>query len=213
MKMNKHKEWSVTRSETFWRDIAPGEHVLQIYDNKDAFIDTLASFVGTGINAGESVIVIACAEHKKQLEYKLRQHVLQLDTLKEDHRLTILDADETLEKLCRDGMPDEELFQKVISGQVNRARGKEGRTVRAFGEMVCLLSEKGNYAGTRKLEELWSRFCREEKISLYCAYPRSVFEEKGEEHLRDICSCHTKIIKVTKKPLMEVMYQDVEKTA
>ena len=212
MKMNKHKEWSVSRSETFWKDIAPGEHVLQIYENKDAFIDTLASFVGTGINAGESVIVIACPEHRKELEYKLRQHVLQVETLKEDHRLTILDAGETLEQLSGEGMPDEELFQKVIGGQVNRARGKEGRTVRAFGEMVCLLSEKGHYEATKKLEGLWSRFCREEKISLYCAYPRSVFHENSE-HMKDICTCHTKIIKVTKKPLMEVMYQDVEKTA
>jgi hypothetical protein len=210
MKMNGNQNWSLSRSEEFWRDIAPGEHVLQVYENKASFIDTLAAFVGAGINAGDSAIIIAFPEHIHLLEEKLIEHVLQLETLKKDDRLIFLDAEETLQSLMTGDLPQPEKFESVISALVKKAAGREGRKVRAFGEMVAILSQAGNFEGTRRLEELWNSFCNREGISLLCAYPKNLIEEGTEDQYRQICNCHSKIVKDTAKPLIEILYRDTK---
>jgi NAD(P)H-hydrate repair Nnr-like enzyme with NAD(P)H-hydrate epimerase domain len=54
---------NLAKSEIFWGEIAPCDHVLQIYEDDDIFLDALTGFVGGGINAGDAVIVIATATH------------------------------------------------------------------------------------------------------------------------------------------------------
>lgn len=212
MKMEKSGKWSTSKAEIFWKDIAPGEHVLQIYDDPEIFIKTLAAFVGTGINAGETVIIIAEPAHRKLLEEKLTQHVLQLDTLISDERYIALDARETLDSFMVGEIPDQEKFNAVISKEIRRAKGKENRKVRAFGEMVALLWETGNHEGTLLLEDFWNELLEREKISLFCAYPHSIINGSIQDRLH-ICNTHSKIIGDTKKPLTEVMYQEIPKSA
>ncbi len=208
--MKRNPNRTLSRTEIFWRDIAPGEHVLQVYEHKKSLIDTLAAFVGTGINAGDSAIIIAFPEHIHLLEEKLIEHVLQVESLKKDDRLILLDAEETLQSLLTNGMPDAGKFNSVISSQVKKARGKDGRKVRAFGEMVAILSEAGNFEGTRRLEEMWNEYCKKEGISLLCAYPKDLLDKGTEDQYQHICNCHTKILKDTNRPLIEIMYQEVK---
>ena len=207
--MNGSQGWCLSSSDKFWSDIAPGEHVMHIYEDRGSFIDTLAAFVGNGINTGDSAIIIAFPEHIHLLEEKLINHVLQVESLKEDNRLILLDAEDTLQSLLTEGMPDPEKFNSVISAQVEKARGGVGRKVRAFGEMVAILSESGNFEGTKRLEELWNFYCKKEGISLLCAYPRQLLEKGTEDQLEQICSCHSKILKPTERPLVEIMYREV----
>jgi len=44
---------SATTSEVFWGEIAPCEHLVQIYDNDGAFLDSLEGFVAGGLRAGD----------------------------------------------------------------------------------------------------------------------------------------------------------------
>jgi len=57
--MQETQIWNESNLKDFWGEIAPCDHVLQIYDNNEAFISTLTGFVGDGINAGDCTIAIA----------------------------------------------------------------------------------------------------------------------------------------------------------
>jgi hypothetical protein len=213
MKVNSSERWSLSKSDTFWKDIAPGEHVLQIYENPENLINLLVSYVGTGVNAGESVIAIADATHTRLLEEKLRDHVLKLDTLVADDRLILLNAQQVLDSFLVNGNPDREKFREAIRKVIRRAKGKKNRKVRAFGEMVALLWNEGNRKATIQLEEYWDELCREENISLFCAYPKHVLGDSFHQEIDHICKAHSKIIRNTNKPLTEILYQDIPRSA
>ena len=181
------------RSGIFWGEIAPTEHMCQIYGDDSTFMDALEGFVGSGLRAGESVIVIATAGHLHTLEQRLRGNWLDLDRARWEDRYIALLASETLNKFMVEGWPDEALFRRTVSEILKRARG-DGRKVRAFGEMVALLWSQGRAGATVRLEHLWNRFQAEEHFPLFCAYPRAGFTQDASASIRTICSTHSKII-------------------
>jgi hypothetical protein len=180
-------------TEIFWGEIAPCEHLVQIYADDEVFLDSLQEFVAGGLQAGDGVIVIATTAHLNALEDRLVAHGLDVDTARSQDQYIPLDAEETLSKFMVGGWPDDELFAQVVTGLLARARGN-GRRVRAFGEMVALLWARGHSGATVRLEHVWHSFCREEAFSLFCAYPRIGFTQDAHESMREICATHSKVI-------------------
>jgi hypothetical protein len=66
--------------------------------------------------------------------------------------------------------------------------------VRAFGEMVALLWERGDQAATVRLEHLWNDFCRMQTLLLLCAYPRRGFPRHASESITEFCAIYSKVI-------------------
>lgn len=200
-------KWNRASADIFWGEIAPCEHVVQVYENDDVFLDTLAGFVGGGINAGECVVVIATSNHLESLYKRLSSYAINVSTLINDDRYIALDAETTLSKFMRDGWPDEQLFNETVSSVIERGTCK-GRRVRAFGEMVAILWAKGHNGATVHLEHLWTKFCEKNKLSLFCAYPKAGFTENINESIKTICDCHTTMIHGKEKQLTEVLYSE-----
>ena len=100
-----------------------------------------------------------------------------------------LDAQDCLNRFMVAGLPDPQLFELTI-GALVRSRAKEG--VRAYGEMVALLWQQDNLAGTVELEALWNGLQRETDFDLLCAYP--IQDVEGREGLADICDLHTEVL-------------------
>jgi hypothetical protein len=92
-----------------------------------------------------------------------------------------------------DGQPDENLFNHLVDGLFARASA-DGRQVRAFGEMVVLLWNEGNNSATVRLEQLWNQYLERAVFCLFCAYPRSSFDQDAETAIQEICSHHSRII-------------------
>jgi hypothetical protein len=204
--------WKRTDADVFWSEIAPCDHVVQIYENDGVFLDALAGFVGGGINAGECVIVIATSSHLEALGNRLVSYGIRIDTLIGDDRYIPLDAEETLSKFMVDGWPDEALFMKTVSALIQRGISKN-RSIRAFGEMVAILWAKGLNGATVHLEYLWNKFSEQQKLCLFCAYPKTGFTQNMTESIHDICSCHTKMIEGSEKQLTEVIYTNLQRRA
>jgi anti-sigma regulatory factor (Ser/Thr protein kinase) len=99
-----------------------------------------------------------------------------------------LDAEATLERISRDGAVDAATFADVVGGVI-RPLAADGRPVRAFGEMVALLWQRGDLVGALALESLWNELMATVPFALYCAYP-SV--EDAEDFAR-ICDAHTAV--------------------
>jgi hypothetical protein len=180
------------RTGSFWGELKPREHSVQIYRDETMFLDALEGYVSAGLRNGESVILISTAAHLHQLEKRLRANWLDLDRARWEDRYIALLAQETLARFMVEGMPHPERFEEVAKGVLERARGPSGRRVRAFGEMVALLWAEGNCAAAIALEGLWNKLQGDEEFPLFCAYPHAGFD--GDAALQSVCATHSRIV-------------------
>ena len=181
-----------TSANVFWGEISPCEHFVQIYEDDIAFLDTLEGFIGNGLQAGDSAIVIATEAHLDALEARLTAQGVDLTTARREDRYIDLDAELSLARFMVNGWPDDRLFVAFVTGILKRARRK-GQRVRAFGEMVALLWARGDHAATVRLEHIWQKLCQAESFSLFCAYPKVGFTENASASINTLCAAHSKV--------------------
>jgi hypothetical protein len=210
--MENIKDWKKSASRVFWAEIAPTEHIVQIYNNDESFLELLLGFVSGGIQAGECTIVIGTTPHLASLRERLAGQGLNVDAVIEDGYYVPLDADEALSRFMVNDWPDENLFNHLVSELVGRAK-HEGRSVRAFGEMVAILWAKGKVGATIRLEQLWNKFCEKEAFCLFCAYPQNGFTQDAAESLGHICSAHSKMVTNDESGVNNIYFKTVDKLA
>lgn len=177
----------------FWGEIAPCEHLVQIYDNDDVFLDSLEGFVSGGITAGDGVVVIATRAHIASLDARMVLRGIDVAGARFEERYIELDAADALSRFMIDGWPDEDLFRDFVLKTLERA-GRDGRRVRAFGEMVAILWSQGNNGATVRLEHLWKKLCNDEDLSLFCAYPKSGSTRDVHASMKEIFDLHSRVI-------------------
>ena len=186
---------SPIKTGLFWTGLARADHVCQLYPTEATFLNALESYVASGLRHGESVVVIATAAHLHALEQRLRiGNWIDIDRARWEDRYIAVLAQETLNKFMVDGWPDSTRFEETIMQLLDRARGKQKREVRLFGEMVALLWGRGNAGAVHRLEHLWHEVVKRESVPLYCAYPRSGFGEEAQGTVRQICAAHDKVL-------------------
>ena len=184
---------SIDPSPAFWAEISPCEHALQLYQDDSAFLDALEAFVALGLEAGEAVIVIATQAHRDALEHRLSSRGVSFNIARATDSYIALDADETLSRFMVNDWPDADLFSQTIAGLLTRARAN-GRKVRAFGEMVALMWERGLNGATVRLEFLWDQLCKSEGFALLCAYPKSGFTQDASAWMNEIRAAHSLVV-------------------
>ena len=202
------KTWEKSNAEIFWGEIAPCDHVIQIYDNDEEILNSLENFIDSGINAGDSVVIIATDNHIDSLNKRLKKKH-DLESLRTNDLYIPLSATDTLSKFMSVGWPNEKLFVDTISGIITRARGKDNRRIRAYGEMVAILWSQGYNGATVQLEHLWNNLCKTETFCLFCAYPKSGFTQDIHQSIGHICSMHTKIVSGENNSKTEIFYKTV----
>jgi len=107
-------DWRKSPGNVFWAEIAPYDHVVQIYDNDEAFLNTLFVFVADGIRSGDCVIVIATNPHLASLNERLRQSGFSLEELRAKALYMPQDAEEALSKFMVNDWPDATLFLDLV---------------------------------------------------------------------------------------------------
>ena len=171
-------------------------HLVQFYESDPVLVASVSAFLGAGLGAGEGAIVIATATHREALEHRLNAQGINVAGVMARNQLQMLDARETLAKFMIKGMPDEDLFIKVIGGAVAKASvGHPG--MRAFGEMVALLWEDHNPEAAIALEKFWNTLGKTLAFSLLCAYPIRGFGDSSQGKMfTRVCQEHSAIIPV-----------------
>lgn len=182
-----------TGTDVFWGEIPPSEHLIQIYEHEQVFLDTLEGFVAGGLRSGDAVIVLATASHLEALEARLRAGGIDVDKAAASDQYLPRNATEVLGQFMVNGWPDEAAFHRLIFGLLDRAK-RPGRRVRAFGELVAIMWARGDQGATVRLEHLWHALCELEGFSLFCAYPKIGFTGDAAASISELCAVHSGII-------------------
>ena len=170
------------------------DHHVQFYESDEFLYGAVADFLGAGLNAGESVVIVATDRHREGFCRALERSGFDLERARRTGRVTLLDARETLSRFMVDGRPDWNLFQTVLRSALEESRSAAASQlpqVRIFGEMVDLLWRDGNAPAAIALEEMWNELARTHSFSLLCAYVMGQFyKESDTAQLRQICRAH-----------------------
>lgn len=157
-----------------WFSSPTAGHLVQFYDNEKSLFNNLHEFISSGLAHDEKCIVIATAQHLQDLSVRLISGGINVKENISKQSLVLLDASETLAMFMVNGMPDRKLFFKAITPFLESGTEAK-RPVRAYGEMVAVLWEKGNEKAVMRLEQLWNELAEDNTFSLYCAYPNLHF--------------------------------------
>jgi hypothetical protein len=203
-----NNSWQKSNIQQFWSDHGSCGHLLQVYENRRVFIDSLEGFAGTGILSGESIVIVARDSTIHELESRLRMHDFDLDHMMKIGQYIPVNAENALASFMRNGMPDEKRFNLFCNEVLSRAKNHSTH-IRIFGEMVVILLEQGQTEATMRLENLWNKVCSREKLCLFCAYPESQMHTHKHGCFDHICSSHTKMIGGWSKPSTEIFHCDI----
>ncbi|XGC79455.1 MEDS domain-containing protein [Bdellovibrio bacteriovorus] len=183
-------------------------HFLHLYDRDSQLVKTVTNFIITGLLNGEAVIIVATKEHCEAFRDHLSRLGFDIDTALERTQLSILDANETLNKFMVEGMPNKELFLQHIGSFLDQ-KIAEFPAVRAYGEMVNVLLSKNNSNATLALEGLWTELSLTREFSLLCGYHNGVFNnDTTGDTFKKVCCAHDHVLSAED---VEETTEDVQK--
>jgi PAS domain S-box-containing protein len=177
-----------------WDPVSASEHIVQFCETDEYLIQSLSEFIRTGLQDGETCIVLATQPHRESLEQRLREDGLKVDLALVRGQFISLDAASILSEFMVDGALSHERFVEVV-GDIIRQAEQHGSHVRVFGELVVLLREDGKGTEAIRLEEFWNDLAQTYSFSLFCAYPMYGFSrEVYEAEFNEICRQHSHVI-------------------
>jgi hypothetical protein len=169
-------------------------HQVHFYDGEAALLPPLVKYIGTALRLGHDAMVICRPSLADGLSVEIhREHVQRTPFGVGRGTLTVRDAQAMLDKFMIDGSPDPAAFNKHV-GSIFETASAQGKTVVAYGEMVVLLCERGDFAAALRLEHAWNELLSRFRFSLLCAYPTKLFSNmKGQANYSHICAAHDRI--------------------
>ena len=173
---------------------APHQHVVQFYKtNAPLLISNVSHYVCEGLAAGENAIIIATSAHMADFRGGLATAGCDVKAAELDRRLLFLDTQQMISRFIMDRGPDWARFESTIQAVIDSLAPARG--LRAYGEMVGVLWQSGEFTNAIVLEDYWNRFLQSRGCSLFCAYPIDVldseFQTCGVEAL--LCD-HTQLL-------------------
>jgi DcmR-like sensory protein len=175
-----------------WR---PG-HDVQFYEDEAFLSEAVASFLAEGFRAGQPLIVIATAEHRKAFAQRMRARGVDPEDLVHGRDIMWLDAADTLAAFMEGDRPDPELFEATVGNVFEKIMAnRKYAMVRAYGEMVDLLWRGGKSASAIAVEELWNGLAAKYAFSLLCAYSKeSLLSDPHTDGIDSICRVHSRVL-------------------
>ena len=170
-------------------------HAVRFYEDAQSLSRMVATFVAEGFLEALPAIIIATPEHRDTILEKLTAMSFDLDQLKQQDDLIVLDARDTLDLFMVDGMPNAEKFEAAMLPVIDRAcRSRQDCVIRAYGEMVDVLWKDGQEAAAVRLEMLWNQLANTRLFSLLCGYSMGSFYKDAA--FDAICHQHTHVLSI-----------------
>jgi hypothetical protein len=173
---------------------------VQFFDSDESRADNVASFLADGYRAGEPIVVIARPVNWALMMERLQFLGVPVQSAIAKGTLIVKDAHETLDEISPSGSPDAAAFESIV-GKAVMTLSRRGR-VRAYGEMVDMLAQRGELADAIALEQLWNDLGSRASFFLMCGYSAAHFVATGTHRaLLDICKAHSGVQHHAQDPL------------
>jgi hypothetical protein len=170
------------------------DHIVQVYQDAGFLTEGVIEYLAPGLRSGEAAIVIATPEHRMTFLQALDAKGLDPQRLIEQGQLRLLDAEETLGRFMANAMPQWKSFHEIVGGAIAELR-LQYPAVRAYGEMVDVLWQKGERDAAIRLEEYWNELAKLQTFSLLCAYYMDPLDSAAYGGpLECVCKVHTHFI-------------------
>jgi hypothetical protein len=170
-------------------------HAVRFYEDAQSLARMVATFIAEGFIEGLPAILIATPEHREAVVDKLKAMSFDLDRMRRENDLIVLDAREILALFMVDGMPNADKFQDAMLPIIDRAcRDRQDCVIRAYGEMVDVLWKDGCEAAAVRLEMLWNQLANTRQFSLLCGYSMGSFYKDAA--FDAICHQHTHVLSI-----------------
>lgn len=170
-------------------------HAAEIYTEPRDLVNSVAAFLGAGVGSGAPGLVLATPEHATLFRAALHAMGWDAGSLEESGVLVVADAEETLDSIMEGDRPSPEAFEAVLGELLDRAEAAApGGVPRIFGEMVDVLSKRGQPGAAIALEVLWNALAVERRFALLCAYELDVFDREAQTGpLPNVCRLHSHV--------------------
>jgi len=172
-------------------------HYVQFYQSDEPLLNrNVGRFLWDGLLRGDALLVIATPERRESLTSHLSRLGTDVPSIEARRQLAFLDARETLNRFRVNGLPDWRRFQAAIADAFDKLQSRaEDGGICAYGEMVGVLWQAGEYDAAILLEDFWNRLLHGSGITLFCGYPIDIFgKEFPSERLQAVRCAHTHVI-------------------
>jgi hypothetical protein len=189
-----------------WRDFLRGSascgHGAQIYADVDELAASVATYFASGFESGEPALIVATPEHRGRFGDRLAAAGWDVARLEQEGLLVVRDAEVLLSQILAGEHPSASAFERVVGGLLDElAERFPDREIRVFGEMVDLLSERGQTEAAVSLEELWNSLAWSRRFSLLCGYGLDVFDRESQvATLPEVCRTHSHVLAAADSP-------------
>jgi hypothetical protein len=162
-------------------------HIAHLYQEPAPLAEAVREYIGSGLRAGEAAVIVATPEHRALFVQGLERFV-------ESGQLWVYDAEETLARFMAGGMPEWRSFHQAMGGVIAELRLHYG-AVRAYGEMVDVLWQRGEREAAIRLEEYWNELGKLQTFSLFCAYRMDPLDSAVYGGpLENVCRVHSHLV-------------------
>jgi len=163
-------------------EAAAHDHIVQLYQDQDFLNSAVCRYIGAGLQNGDRIVLFPTLPHWNTFQKRLEADGVDVHAARERGQLTVVDAHELLPRFMRDAMPDPQVFQSVISEIFGQARGSYQK-MRAWGELVDVLWERGDVAASMNLEDLFDQLNKKIGIAMFCSYLMDNFNGDVQAHM------------------------------
>jgi hypothetical protein len=169
------------------------QHIVQLFDDSQTMTDGVSEFVGQGLAAGDTVLVVMTFRHWQETAAHLVRRGVNLEETISSGQLTFRDASQTMSTFMRQGRPRQSLFQDAV-GSLVHALAARGKPLRIYGEMVDLLAGEADFNAVLQVEEMWNDLAAQAPFTLFCGYSAVNFGNPlTTGALRLICRTHSHV--------------------
>src|SRR5688572_23104219 len=165
-------------------------HSMQLFDSRESTSAALAEFVKAGLERDEQILLVTRLDDWNRAAVDLGAQ-LPLSEAVSSGQLTVCDSSRMLQALLEDGIPSAERFENTVGALVAESATRRSG-LRAYGDMVDVLSAEGRYDAAEQLEELWNNLRQRVPFTLMCGYSSAHFcHAKSAPALRRLRHVHT----------------------
>ncbi|HTM21872.1 MAG TPA: MEDS domain-containing protein, partial [Kofleriaceae bacterium] len=169
------------------------DHVVRLFEEDSYPAADIAAYLRDGLRAGAALVVLATAPHLQAIRAALDELGGPAPA---DGQLVLGDAAAIAARAVVGGEALRPVFDELVGVVVRTGLARFGR-VRAYGEIVDVLSRARDPENAVRLEHWWNELMEGRPIELLCGYSLESFAEaRSVAVFRRMCSAHGDVVPV-----------------